>query len=80
MTYKDCVFEEMCSFLDKTCVEKCCHFKNKANFIEIPDEPIIFTKDKWLVINMESKDLGKVMKICMDCLTKNAKGCENDGK
>ena len=35
MTYKDCVFEEMCPFLDKTCVERCVHFKNKADFVEV---------------------------------------------
>lgn len=35
MTYKDCVFEEMCPFLDKTCAERCAHFKNKADVVEV---------------------------------------------
>ena len=34
-SYKDCVFEEVCTFLDKTCVERCCHFKNKADVVEV---------------------------------------------
>lgn len=42
----------------------------------IPKDAIIFTKDKWLVINMESKDLGDAIKGCVDYLTKNARGNE----
>lgn len=34
-SYKDCLFEEVCTFLDKTCVERCCHFKNKADVVEV---------------------------------------------
>lgn len=43
--------------------------ERKVTVVEIPDDMIIFTKDKWLVINMESEDLGKAIKTCMNYLT-----------
>ena len=48
-------------------------FKNKANVLEIPDIDIIYTKDKWLVLNMESEHLGKAIKSIIDYCTKNAR-------
>ena len=30
--------------------------------IELPDDTIIFVNDNWLVLNMESKDLGEAIK------------------
>ena len=34
--------------------------------LEIPDEDIVYTKDKWLVLNMESEHLGKAIKQIID--------------
>lgn len=39
---------------------------------EISDECIIHVKDNWLAINMDSKDLGKAIKTCIDYLTKRS--------
>ena len=43
--------------------------EKQVTILEIPDDVIMFTKDKWLVINMESEDLGKAIKSCMEYLT-----------
>ena len=52
---------------------KCKSAKNKADLVELNDGLIIYTQDKWLVINMESDKLGKAIKTCMEYLTKDAK-------
>ena len=46
---------------------------DKANVLEISDDDIIFTKGKWLVLNMESEDLGGAIKSIIDYCTKNAR-------
>lgn len=75
LTCKDCLYYDVCGYkiteVTHLTVDDCRHsFKNKANFIEIIDNPIIYTQGKWLVLNMESEDLGKAIKLCMDFLTK----------
>lgn len=37
-----------------------------SHILEIPDEDIVYTKDKWLVLNMESEHLGKAIKQIID--------------
>ena len=81
-TCKDCFHYEIC--LPQTTlnegfpeVEWCKHFKNKADVVCMSKETIIGTKNKWLVINVESKDLGKAIKSCLDYLTKNARSGNN---
>lgn len=72
---KDCVHYEVCVFHTKGNEnEKCCHFKPKSRFVELPnDEPIIFVKDNWLMLNIESEYLGEAIKRSVDYLTKNAR-------
>lgn len=75
MTCKDCVHYVICNEYKHTVPDymECFDFKNKANVLEIPDTDIIYTKDKWLVLNMESEDLGAAIKYTIDYCTKNAK-------
>lgn len=70
-TCKDCFHYEIC--LPQTTlnegfpeVEWCKHFKNKADVVCMSKETIIGTKNKWLVINMESKRLGEAIKHTID--------------
>ena len=54
--------------------ECCFHFKAKSNFVEPPDDDaIIFVKDNWLMLNIESKHLGEAIKRSVEYLIKNAK-------
>ena len=76
---KECFHYEMC-FLESVRMGKfqdvetrCDQFKNKADVFELTDETIMYTKDKWLVINIESERLGEAIKHCLDCLTKDAR-------
>lgn len=46
--------------------------------IELPDNTIIFVNDNWLVLNMESENLGKAIKMCVDYLTKDLKVGDGD--
>ena len=46
----------------------------EVEVLKIPCGTIIYTKDKWLVLNMESQDLGRAIKSCVEYLTKNEKG------
>ena len=89
MTCQDCVHYEVCGkcavegmdsdqyHFESRCprVEfDCNHFKPKSRFVELPnDEPIIFVKDNWLMLNMESEHLGEAIKRSVDYLTKNAR-------
>lgn len=43
------------------------------NAIRPDNNAIIFVKNNWLMLNMESQDLGKAIKSCVDYLIKNAK-------
>ena len=77
-TCKDCVHSGICYkehnhhhekfyYCDLENVEKeCQHFINKSTIIDIPDDMILYVQDKWLVINMESDDIGKAMKSIVD--------------
>ena len=71
MTCKDCLHFSVCEALEqgngikKVYPIQCGCFKNKADVVELPDEMIIYTKGKWLVLNMESQQLGEAIKICM---------------
>lgn len=53
----------------------------KSNALEVindvTEEMAIYTKDNWLVLNMESQDLGKAIKTCIEYLIKNARGEDN---
>lgn len=40
--------------------------QHKADNIDIPDDTIMYMKGKWLVINTESEQLGKAIKMCID--------------
>lgn len=78
-TCKDCLSESVCRFNDGHnlyCKKgyECPHFKNKANALEIPDKDIIYTKGKWLVLNIESNDLGKAIKAVINYLTNGGAG------
>lgn len=91
-TCKDCIYEPKChsriaygngiewNGTPITDMEKRCKsFKNKGNFIEMSDDMIIdYSKDKWLVINTESKFLGEAIKHCLDYLTKDARRDGNE--
>ena len=46
----------------------------KVTVLEIPDDMIIFKKDKWLAINLYSEDLGKAIRTLMDYLTHERRG------
>lgn len=50
----------------------CKFFKLATNVIEVIDNPIIYVQDKWLVLNMESEQLGKAIKTSIDYLTKGS--------
>lgn len=72
---KDCLHFERCvdwceDFGVQLKGTGCSFFKNKNNFVEVSDKMIICTKDKWLLLNMESERLGESIKTCMDCLKK----------
>ena len=41
-----------------------------------PDDAIMYVKDNWLMLNVESKHLGEAINQCVKYLTKNAKECE----
>lgn len=74
MTCKDCIHENVCRVrhfpsLYGVTGYGCAFFKDKTNLLEIPDTDIIFTKDNWLVLNMDSKDLGAAIKSVIDYCT-----------
>ena len=50
--------------------EVCSAFINKADIFCIPDDTIVYLKDKWLVLNTESKQLSRY---CLNYLTKDAR-------
>ena len=57
--------------------EKCEFFKPKSRFVELPcEETIMYVKDNWLMLNMESEHLGEAIKRSVDYLTKNARDRE----
>ena len=73
MRCKECIHCDVCIGIQEL-FGGCKAFKPQSKCIVIPDdEVIIYTKDNWLMINMESKDLGRAMKQSVDYLTKNAK-------
>ena len=43
---------------------------DQTNIIRVPNDAIIYVQDKWLVLNMESKDLGEAIKRIIDCANK----------
>ena len=76
-----CLCEKVCRYNDGNnlyCKEgyKCPHLIERRNELEVlgetSDDMIIYTKGKWLVLNMESQDLGKAIKMCMKQLNYNA--------
>ena len=86
MTCKECVHYGVCAenaklrnesldvFEEEGIAEHCEYFIPKARFVEVPDDQnIIFVKDNWLMLNVESEYLGKAIKHCVDYLTKDAK-------
>ncbi len=77
-TCKDCVHYAVCGYVEYEDV-KCNQFKNKANVIEVPDDTIIYIKNKWLVLNSGNENLSEAIKYCMDYLTKDARS-EDNGK
>ena len=84
MTCKDCLKEDVCRYNDGHnlyCKEdyECPHFKNKADVVEVPDDTIIYIKNKWLVKNSGNENLSEAIKYCMDYLTKDARS-EDNGK
>lgn len=90
MTCKECVHYEVCESeveahhdnprdLEVDGIEEfCLFFKPKSRFVEVDDEAIIFVKDKWLMLNMESEHLGEAIKRSVDYLIKNAKERERE--
>ena len=78
MTCKDCIMFTHCRYDLNGNGEPCENFKNKADIIEPHNNAIIFVKDKWLMLNMESQDLGKAIKTCIDYLTKNARAGDTE--
>ena len=80
MNCKDCVHCEICredkmlTAFDENQEALCKAFKPKSRFVELPcdDEVIIYVKGNWLMLNMESKDLGRAIKATVDYSTKNA--------
>ena len=85
MTCKDCLCCDVCVYLhDTESVDfeeinplACDHFKPKSRFVELScEETIMYVKDNWLMLNMESEHLGEAIKRCVDYLTKNARDRE----
>jgi hypothetical protein len=79
---KDCVHYDVCKIIQYPSLfgltgDGCDHRKNKADVVELTDETIMYTKDKWLVINIESERLGEAIKHCLDCLTEDARRDNN---
>ena len=79
MSCKECIHENVCKVrhfpsLYGATGYGCAFFKDKTNLLEIPDTDIIFTKDNWLVLNMDSKDLGAAIKSFIDYCTREARG------
>jgi hypothetical protein len=77
MTCKECIHEDVCKIRHFPALfgltgDGCPHSKNKAKMLEVSDTSIIFTKDSWLVLNMESKDLGAAIKSIIDHCTRTA--------
>ena len=35
MSFRDCVHNEICPFIDKDCEKKCARFKNKSDFVKV---------------------------------------------
>lgn len=86
MTCKDlCIHCDVCIMANKDdylneeiLAADCSNFKPKSRFVELPDdESIIYTKGKWLMLNMESEHLGEAIKRSVDYLTKNARARED---
>ncbi len=74
MSCKECIHENVCKIrhfpsLYGVTGYGCVSFKDKTNLLEIPDTVIIHTKDKWLVLNMESEHLGGAIKSVIDYCT-----------
>ena len=47
---------------------------NIQNVLEsFSNEAILCKKDNWFALNLEHPDLGKALKFCVDCLTKDAR-------
>ena len=57
----------------------CDHFKDKSRYIELPNDAVLFVKDNWFMLNIESEYLGNAIKNCVNYLTKNAKKGDNNG-
>lgn len=81
MTCQDCIHFDVCGYhiteLTQMTVNECPNFKPKSRFVELPnDEMIMYVKDKWLMLNMESEHLGEAIKRSVDYLTKNARARE----
>lgn len=79
MSCKECLHKDVCNVrhfpsLFGLTGDGCSYFKNETKLLEIPDDDIIFTKGKWLVLNMESKDLGAAIKSVVDYSTKTQGG------
>lgn len=84
MICKDCVHYEVCVYCfyrrrDNNVEKLCDRFKPKSRIVELPcDETIIYVKDNWLMLNMESERLGEAIKRSIDYLTKGAKEREKE--
>ena len=85
MTCKDCLCCDVCAYLhDTESVDfdeinplACNNFKPKSRFVELPcGETIMYVKDNWLMLNLESEHLGEAIKRSVDYLTKNARARE----
>ena len=83
MTCKDCIHFDVCQDLRYGDITNCesdgCggFFKPKSRFVELScEETIMYVKDNWLMLNMESEHLGEAIKRCVDYLTKNARDRE----
>lgn len=75
---KECFHYDVCKIIQYPSLfgltgDGCDHCKNKADVVELTDETIMYTKDKWLVINTESEKLGEAIKCCLDALTKGVR-------
>ena len=77
-TCKDCIHYDVCAYWGNILDPihggvKCDDFKDKSRFVELQDECIIdYDQNKWLLLNLESRDLGEGIKRILDYAIKQS--------
>ena len=76
--FNDCLIEQITRYYGKEIAcndveQRCKYFKDKSRFVELQDECIIdYDQNKWLLLNLESRDLGEGIKRILDYAIKQS--------